>query len=304
MKRILSELKSHLKEDFHFGRYSLIISFLATLIFCNYYFRVEGRVLAKLSNIEYLLYFLTLYTSVYYISVFIKSGKRVFSKAFIATSGLFIIGLSLSSGFIFYREWVEGFGLYEKFYLRNIIANSQGLVWVFVPMLVAWFASEKRFQNNFYGFSIRNHDFRPYLILLALMIPLLLAAGTQSDFLASYPTFKVWKYQEVFGLSHSQMMWIYECFYLSDFIRVEALFRGALVIGLARFLGKDSIICMATIYCVIHFNKPLGETISSFFGGYLLGTIAYYQKNIVGGCIVHAGIAGLMEVIAYVIHTT
>ena len=89
-----------------------------------------------------------------------------------------------------------------------------------------------------------------------------------------------------------------ELVYLSDFIRVEALFRGALVIGLARFLGKDTIITMAALYCVLHFNKPLGETISSFFGGYLLGTIAYYQQNIVGGCIVHVGIAGLMDLVA------
>jgi hypothetical protein len=93
---------------------------------------------------------------------------------------------------------------------------------------------------------------------------------------------------------------IYEFFYLSDFIRVETLFRGALIIGVARFLGKDSIMIMAALYCVLHFNKPMGETISSIFGGYLLGTIAYYQKNIVGGCIVHAGIAGLMELVAYI----
>jgi len=99
-------------------------------------------------------------------------------------------------------------------------------------------------------------------------------------------------------MTHTQMASLFELVYLSDFIRVEALFRGALVIGLARFLGKDTIITMAALYCVLHFNKPLGETISSFFGGYLLGTIAYYQQNIVGGCIVHVGIAGLMDLVA------
>jgi hypothetical protein len=52
---------------------------------------------------------------------------------------------------------------------------------------------------------------------------------------------------------------------------------------------------MATMYVFIHFGKPLGETISSFFGGIILGVIAYETKSIIGGIIIHVGIAWLME---------
>ena len=56
---------------------------------------------------------------------------------------------------------------------------------------------------------------------------------------------------------------------------------------------------MAVLYCMLHINKPMGEAISSIFGGYILGVIALSQRHILGGCIVHIGIAGLMEVMAY-----
>ena len=43
---------------------------------------------------------------------------------------------------------------------------------------------------------------------------------------------------------------------------------------------------MAAMYVSIHFGKPLGETISSFFGGYILGIITINSRNIIGGTIV------------------
>ena len=41
------------------------------------------------------------------------------------------------------------------------------------------------------------------------------------------------------------------------------------------------------------------KAISSIFGGYILGVIAYYQRHITGGVIVHMGVAGIMELLAY-----
>ncbi|MDC1222029.1 hypothetical protein N8Z47_05110 [Salibacteraceae bacterium] len=298
MKRIIQDLRNHIRSDFVWKKDGLILLLISVLIFLNYYFNIELILLAELSSWFYLLYFIILYPSIYYVATFIKSGKKVFTKSFLAVSGTYVLALSVSSGFIFYREFIESFPLYEQYYLRNILSNFQGVFWIFIPLIIIYYISERKHLPNFYGLSIKRHNFKPYLFLILLMLPLIVAAVYLPGFLDTYPTLKVWKYESVFGLSRPQMSAIYEFFYLSDFIRVETLFRGALIIGVARFLGKDSIMIMAALYCVLHFNKPLGETISSIFGGYLLGTIAYYQKNIVGGCIVHAGIAGLMELIA------
>lgn len=92
---------------------------------------------------------------------------------------------------------------------------------------------------------------------------------------------------------------LYELAYGWDFVAVELLFRGFFVIALGRILGNSSILPMAVMYCFLHFGKPVGETISSLFGGYILGVVAYYTRNIWGGIFVHLGIAWLMELATF-----
>jgi hypothetical protein len=66
-----------------------------------------------------------------------------------------------------------------------------------------------------------------------------------------------------------------------------------------QYAGKDCILPMALFYCTIHFGKPLGECISSYFGGIILGVVIYNTRTIFGGLIVHLGIAWLMELGGY-----
>ena len=67
---------------------------------------------------------------------------------------------------------------------------------------------------------------------------------------------------------------------------------------MAKILGKDAVLPMVVTYAFLHFGKPLGETVGSIFGGYILGVIALRTKHIFGGCIIHIGVAYLMEVMA------
>ena len=80
----------------------------------------------------------------------------------------------------------------------------------------------------------------------------------------------------------------------------EFFFRGMLVIGMAKILGKASVFPMVAMYVFIHLGKPMGEAISSSMGGFILGVIAYYSRNIWGGVCIHLGIAWLMEIAAFV----
>ena len=63
-----------------------------------------------------------------------------------------------------------------------------------------------------------------------------------------------------------------------------------------KICGKHCIIPVACFYCTIHFGKPMGEAISSFFGGMLLGIVSFNTGSIWGGLMVHLGIAWLMEI--------
>ena len=95
---------------------------------------------------------------------------------------------------------------------------------------------------------------------------------------------------------------IYEIAYGLNFISVELFFRGFLVVGLMSLLGRKAVLAMVAAYCFLHFGKPAGEAISSIFGGFILGVVAYETKSIWGGVIIHVGIAWSMEIVATIQH--
>ena len=135
--------------------------------------------------------------------------------------------------------------------------------------------------------------------MLLIMIPLIAAASTQQDFLAVYPKLKTIAnvYNEP-GIQWWHKL-LFEISYGTDFITIELFFRGFLILAFIKWAGKDAILPMACFYCAIHFGKPVGECISSYFGGILLGIVVYHTRSILGGLIVHLGIAWLMELGGY-----
>lgn len=145
------------------------------------------------------------------------------------------------------------------------------------------------------GLSRKDFNALPYFGLLLCTIPLIILASTQHDFLLVYP--KVKNLAFINGYAKPEWPWkvLYEISYGLDFLGIELFFRGMLVVVLINYVGQDAILPMAAFYCTIHFGKPLGECISSFFGGLILGVLAARTRTILGGLIVHLGLAWLME---------
>jgi hypothetical protein len=145
------------------------------------------------------------------------------------------------------------------------------------------------------GLTARGFKPAPYFGLLALLVPLIALASTQHDFLQVYPKVQILGFLN--GYAQPSWPWrlLYELSYGLDFLGIELFFRGLLVIGVLRYAGTDAILPMAAFYCTIHFGKPMGECITSFFGGLVLGVLAARTRTILGGLIVHLGLAWLME---------
>jgi hypothetical protein len=158
-------------------------------------------------------------------------------------------------------------------------------------------------ESSFFGITFRNFQWKPYLIMLLIMVPLIALASTQPDFLAMYPKLKVISAANA-GM---QFDWwhklLFELSYGSDFFSIELFFRGFLILAFVKWFGKDAILPMACFYCTIHFGKPIGECISSYFGGLILGIVVYNTRSIFGGLIVHLGIAWMMEIGGYLGNT-
>ena len=167
--------------------------------------------------------------------------------------------------------------------------------------VLLWFCSRLLREDTIpspalFGLTTKGFRIGPYFLLLACLLPLVGLASTRPDFLHMYP--KVKNIAFINGYASPVWPWqlLYELSYGLDFLSIELFFRGLLVIGLVRYAGEKAILPMAAFYCTIHFGKPLGECISSFFGGMILGVIALRTRSILGGLIVHLGLAWLMEI--------
>jgi hypothetical protein len=277
----------------------LVCLFAALLVFLNYRYSIEPKVLYHISNrfyrfggfyLVYLIAFSLPYMFLYFIKgSAISEGKYLWLLILLAPA-VFALKVNFTGA----AEWVQANmqGPFGKYY--SIVVNLPSKLLVVLLCLggIWWLG---KYQLPFFGMTTKNLEWTPYVIMLLIMVPLIAWASTQHDFLQTYPKLK----QVGFIEQHVAKPWpyklLYELAYGIDFITIELFFRGFLVLAFVRYAGQDAILPMAVFYCSIHFGKPLAECISSFFGGMILGIVVYHTKSIWGGLMIHLGIAWLME---------
>jgi uncharacterized protein len=67
----------------------------------------------------------------------------------------------------------------------------------------------------------------------------------------------------------------------------EFLFRGWLLFGYARKFGPEAIWLQAVPFALAHLGKPEIETLSTIFGGFVFGWIAYRTRSFLYPFIIH-----------------
>jgi len=309
MKEIIKEIRDFLKADFNICAYLYTFFFLAIAIYFNYEHRFERFYVdvyfgKPISYITYPLYYLSTYYLILIPVLFIKKQQhKLLQSEFWVKSIVFFGTFGLLVAFWQYKEFFNysEMSTSNKVFYRQMVFNLKRMI----PFLLVFYAVKRVYDKDdkhLYGLRIRGMSYKPFFIMLVLMIPLIAIASYLPDFQKSYPQYKFWLYKDVFGMAPVQAATIFEFVYGLDFASIELLYRGAFVVGMANVLGREAVLPMAGAYVILHFGKPLGECISSFFGGFILGVHALEKKNIFGGIIIHVGIAYLMEIAAILQH--
>lgn len=138
-------------------------------------------------------------------------------------------------------------------------------------------------------------DYKIYLVMLLVMIPLVWLFSKTDGFQARYPFYKLQQ-----GESLWPKFWTWELLYLVQFFCVEFFFRGFLVHGLKKRFGFYSVLIMTIPYCMIHFGKPMPETIAAIIAGIVLGTLSLKSRTIWMGVFIHYSVAILMDMFALI----
>lgn len=270
--------------------------FTALAVFCNYHFHLNRFIVRLPALWEYMawfgVFFIT-FSAGYLLQKMLLASTAFFNKQFlqllVLAPAIFAWKMTGSFGFSFSSD-----GFVNEYWDTVVYWPLKVL---FIVLLL--FFVHRQFDGGqpFYGVTRRRLTVKPYLLMLLLMMPLIALASTQKNFLQMYPRWQNLNFLLRPGKGLYRLL--FELSYGTDFFSIELFFRGFLVLAFARFAGKNAILPMAMFYCTIHFGKPMGECISSYFGGMILGIVAYHTRTIIGGFMVHVGIAWMMELGGY-----
>jgi CAAX protease family protein len=83
-----------------------------------------------------------------------------------------------------------------------------------------------------------------------------------------------------------------------DLLSWEFLFRGWLLFGFARKFGPEAIWLQAVPFALAHIGKPEVETLSTIFGGFAFGWVAWRTKSFVYPLLIHWFVSSFTIIIA------
>jgi uncharacterized protein len=127
--------------------------------------------------------------------------------------------------------------------------------------------------------------------MFIVVFPFIYAVSFSPVFLNKYPFYK-------YAANSLFELFSWELGYALQFFTLEFFFRGFLLFTLSRYIGSYAIFVMVLPYTMIHFAKPVMETIGAVITGITLGTLALRTRSIYGGIIIHIAVAWTMDLLA------
>ena len=162
---------------------------------------------------------------------------------------------------------------------------SRVVLFFAVPMLIVLAG----FRDRASRYGLRLGDWRTGLSLAlagcAVMTPIVLILARQPDFRAYYAP----SYEPLPGLLFTNTI---------DLFSTEFIYRGFLMIALARVFGPIALIVALFPFTLTHLTKPESELLSTFAGGAVYGWVAWRTRSIVWGAAAHVYIVTLVIVAA------
>lgn len=168
-----------------------------------------------------------------------------------------------------------------------------GIILGLPPLVTIFFLSG---EYNLYGLNLNNfyRSLNSAFFLTLFLLPILYFSAKKEGQQAVYPQIRSREWTpQLYG--NSVFSW---SIYLTGY---EFMFRGFLLFSLADIFGSWPAIAVTTsLYVLVHFNKPAGETIGCIPIGIIFGMIALSTGSFVGPLIAHILIASFSELFAII----
>jgi len=158
---------------------------------------------------------------------------------------------------------------------------TQLIYYLLVPLAAGWLL----FRDKPWDYGIRIGRWKSAIILtaasLGAMALILYGAGKMPEFRSYYQMHDI-DWPELLR-NHSLYMFAW-----------EFLFRGYMLFGLEKSIGKSAIFVQTIPFVLLHLGKPILETLACIPGGFILGYVAYRTRSFLPCFIIHLGIYVMM----------
>jgi membrane protease YdiL (CAAX protease family) len=174
----------------------------------------------------------------------------------------------------------------QRYHPLNVdfLRATELIYYVLVPLVAGWLLFRDRPPD--YGFRIGNWKWAIILTPACLAVMALILYGA-----SKIPEFRSYYYKYAidwpdFLLSHALYMFAW-----------EFLFRGYMLFGLEKSIGKSAIFVQAIPFVLLHMlciEKPFLETLACIPGGFGFGYVAYKTRSFLPCFIIHFGMYIMM----------
>ncbi len=159
-----------------------------------------------------------------------------------------------------------------------------------VPAMVIALRGERIRDHGLAAKGLLEHAWI-YALCYAVVFVCVVVVSFDPEFTSYYPFYR-----------QSHRSWLdfglWELLYAAQFFGLEFFFRGYWLKAARTSMGSQAIFAMVVPYVMIHFGKPLPETIAAVFAGVVLGTLAMRTGSIWSGFLIHVSVAVSMDVAA------
>jgi membrane protease YdiL (CAAX protease family) len=167
----------------------------------------------------------------------------------------------------------------EHYYPLNIDfpRATELIYWLLVPLAAGWLL----FRDKPGDYGIRIGRWKSAIILTAvcLAVMMLILYGA-----SKIPEVRSYYYR--YAIDWPQLL-LDAALYLFAW---EFLFRGYMLFGLEKSIGKSAILVQAIPFVLLHLGKPFLETLACIPIGFIFGYIAYRTRSFLPCFIIHFGL--------------
>jgi membrane protease YdiL (CAAX protease family) len=157
------------------------------------------------------------------------------------------------------------------------------ILYLIIPLLLILFLFREKPSRYGFGLGDWKAGLKITVICILLIGPILWFVGRGSLNMKEY-------YQgQISGLPWSTFI---------DLLGWEFIFRGWLLFGYARKFGSEALWLQAVPFALAHMGKPEIETLSTIFGGFAFGWVAWRTKSFIYPFLIHWFVASFTIVVA------